>query len=129
MLLMLCCNDPTNGMHTGQCNSIEVFASAKSSPVLLELHGNAWCCVHDGSWLKIGHQRLFCADYKTWVGNWCWDAAHVPAVSDMARLLVVLQRSRYWDVEAGNTLLYDAWKKRNITTQEWQRLLEQTVNA
>ena len=126
MLLMLCCNDPANGMHTGRCDSIEVLASAKSSPVLLELHGNASRCVRNGSWLRIGHQRLFCANYKEWVGNWCWDAAHIPATSDVAQLLVALQRSPYWDVEAGATLLHDAWQKRNLALQEWQHLLEQS---
>ena len=124
MLLMLCCNNPDNGMHTGRCDSIEVFASVKDSDPLLKLHGSSWRCVRDGSWLKIGHQRLFCTGYKEWVGNWCWDAAHVPATFDVARLLVALQRSPLWDAETGVMLLYDAWKKQNLAIQEWQHLLE-----
>ena len=129
MLLMLACNDPKNGMHTGRCDSIEILASAKSPDALLELHGDSWRCVRDGSWLKIGHQRLFCAGYKEWVGNWCWDAAYVPATIDVARLLVALQRSPLWDVEAGDTLLYDAWKKRNLDVQEWQHVLEHVIDT
>ena len=125
MLFMLCCNDHKNGIHIGRCDGIELFADAKSSDALLELHGSSWRCVRDGSWLKIGHQRLFCTGYKEWVGNWCCVALAVSATIDVARLLVALQRSPLWDVEVGKTLFYDAWKKRNLDIQEWQHLLEQ----
>mgnify|MGYP001586949662 FL=1 len=130
MLLKLRCNDPANGIHTGRCDGIEIFTSEKHPDALLELHGTAWRCHREEvSWLIFGRQRLLIRRYKAWVGNWCWDAAIVPAVFDIANLLVALQRSTYWDVESGDSKLFDTWHARAAKRQTWERLLSEAMKA
>lgn len=145
VVIMLACNDPNNGVHTGRCDAIEILTDWQDSDPLLKLEGAAWRCSlvadTDRVWpdgerfegiLHFGKLSLPWRDAKSYVGNWCWDAVVVP-VSDAARLIATLWQSPRWDIEEGEQSLFDAWKARTTrpgltATQQWEVLLRhQTV--
>ena len=45
--------------------------------------------------------------YRTWFGNWCWDAAWLTDL-DTWRLLEALRRER-WSCDEAESGLYHAW--------------------
>jgi hypothetical protein len=131
IVLLLACNDPDNGLHTGRCDCIEVLSSWCDEP-LLKLQGSAWRCAllacdngpYEGV-LQFGRLRLPWSNAKTWYGNWCWDVVKVP-LEAAAHLLATLQQSKWWDVEEGDTCLFEAWRGEKLDKNAWMILLQQT---
>ena len=128
LTLALCCNDPDNGNFEGYAESIEIHD--------VELEGPRVTCNHlpgkppkgshkfegeDG--LRVGRCVIPCLDYKTWYGNWCWDAARVRAVHAL-RVLNYLVEKRGWHCVQAGTEIFEAINERHrVTVQEWKRYL------
>lgn len=111
--LHLACNDPDNGNHTGQVDSIQFYGSDNLDPMLM-LHGRALRCVPWRSgggktrFLRLGHfPAIRMPGYATWVGNWCWDAALI-SDDDAAKIANYL-RKRGWHNEGGWVEMGDKW--------------------
>lgn len=125
VVLMLACNDYRNGVFTGLCDAIKVLPSWRDD-LLLELAGAAWR-VRDGQGgLWIGHEHLTVARSKAWYGNWCWNAYEV-SLREAARLITALCASPRWDIEAGETHLYNAWRRQDTQAGEWATLLRRAL--
>lgn len=124
--IMLCCNDYRNGEFLGYAENIEIDEvemvggrvavrgglepPATSKPIEGE----------EG--LRIGRIVVPCLSYKTWVGNWCWDAAQVRAVH--ALKIVNYLIAAKWHCEDGPYAQYEAVNKGlPISPDEWLRLL------
>ncbi len=58
-------------------------------------------------WIKISRRKFPIARYKTWVGNWCWDAVSVTI--SVAIDIVTYLRGLGWKMEGGDCHLGDLW--------------------
>lgn len=93
--LMLCVNDPDNGVDTGRVDGIDV-AFAGDPESLLELRGQPLVCrtIQDAYGtphiLRVGRVNAAIITYQGWVGNWCWDMARVNLEDALRVILVVL---------------------------------------
>jgi hypothetical protein len=108
--IMLCRNNPDNGNPTPYADSVELFdchltgsrvrvaCTTKPLPDATPVQGLFT--------LHVGRVRIPCLDYRTWVGNWCWDAASV-------RLIFAVQVWNYlaanpnWHCEEGPSKLFE----------------------
>lgn len=129
-----CCNNPDNGNFDGRVASIEIHG-AEGCDVTLEPRT---CPEPRFSWLdeppkphdsretmgfKVARFRFRCAPFKSWYGNWCWEAVKMSGV-EVLRLCKVLCDARWSCAEAGVEFA-EAWDKGQlqITPQIMQRAL------
>ena len=123
--VMLCVNDPANGMHTGRLHSIEFMTAADS--LLLHLYC-VWAnesryptCrlvehIKEGPRgprrfrrLRVGRREFRILSFGFHVGNWCWDAVTMwPA--EAARLVNHLRSLDKFEVETAPTELFERWR-------------------
>ena len=108
--VMLACNDPDNGNWTGKADMVEIEG--------IELEGRAVSVDHyprkmrkalsgEGiETLRIGRCVVPSLGYRRWVGNWCWDCAHVRAMNALHILNYLV--SRGWRCTAGTCEVADA---------------------
>lgn len=130
--LMLCVNDPDNGVDTGRVDGIDV-AFVGNPESLLELRGQPLVCRTiqgaDGRphILRVGRVNAAIITYQGWVGNWCWDMARVN-LEDALRVINYVQR-RGWQCEMGEITLYDAFAAGvGITGEMLQRVYNEAMN-
>lgn len=120
--LHLACNNPDNGNHTGQVDSIQFFGGDDLDPMLM-LNGQDLVCrllnsMTDSTvFLRLGHlSSVVVHRYANWVGNWCWDAALVSA-ADAAKVANYL-RSRGWQNEGGWVDMGEKWDAADVPFTE-----------
>lgn len=106
-----CCNDPDNGNFDGHVASIEIYG-AEGCSITLEPRTYpsprfAWLNEpprpHDARetmGFKVARFRFRCTPYRSWYGNWCWDAVKMTGV-EVLRLCRVLRNARWSCTEAG----------------------------
>ena len=143
VVVMLACNDPDNGVHTGYCDAVELLPRWRDGDPLLKLDGVPWRCqcqaitAKERVWcagtgyeglLRFGRLRVPYLDAQSWVGNWCWDAV-VLHVEHAAILVATLCASPRWGIEEGASVLYDAWQAGLKTAGEWEALLRTELAA
>jgi hypothetical protein len=122
----MCCNDPDNGSWTGKAEYIHIQD--------VELYGPVVSVNHEGRKLKsarpaegdttlrIGRVVVPCLGYKTWYGNWCWDAAAVRAVNALKILNYLIGRG--WKCEQAACEVYDAINAGHpIDPQRWKEFV------
>ena len=112
------CNNPDNGLFLGKVAAIEIHGAVCS----IELEGphfpdpsNTFREVDlpPGSpdrcdrGFKLGHHTFPCYGYKSWYGNWCWDAVQMTDV-DVLNLLRTLRDLKY-RCTAGDANLAEAY--------------------
>jgi len=114
----ICCNDGDNGNFAGTVAGIEIHG-ADGCDISLEPRTwpspkFAWLDTppkpHDSretAGFKVARFRFPCAHYKSWYGNWCWDAVKMSAV-EVLRLCRVLHQAGWRCSEAGVEFA-DAW--------------------
>jgi len=119
----LACNNPDNGTHTGQTESIQFFGADSVDPMLMLTGLSARCQVWRSTkssksrLLRLGHlPAIRILNYSTWVGNWCWDAALV-SDADAAKVANYL-RKRKWHNEGGWVEMGDKWDSQEPFTEK-----------
>ena len=122
--VMLCCNDDRNGDFLGRAEAIEVED--------IQLEGGSVTCnwisrrlsrakSYEGdSTLRIGRLFIPCLEYRTWVGNCCWDCAKIRAVHAL-RIINYLAKARWHAVEAEYRIFDAINERRVVTADEWMR--------
>lgn len=121
--LHMACNNPDNGIHTGQVESIQVFGADDVDPMLMLTGPSARCRVWRSTkasklrFLRLGHiPAIRVLSYATWVGNWCWDAALV-SDADAAKVANYLRR-RGWQNEGGWIDVGKKWDSEEPFTEK-----------
>jgi hypothetical protein len=104
--VMLCTNNPDNGMDTGRCSAVRLNGD---SSMQIECQYADWeprCYVKDGE-LRFSRRRLPCSHETDWVGNWCWRAVQMtPAVAlDFVRHL----REIGWRIDEAESNFFRLW--------------------
>lgn len=124
-LLMLACNDPDNGMFTGLFGYADMSQAGKEH--FLELEGPETRIEFsrpDGNGrLRIGRIIVDCGGEQDWVGNWCWRAYGLP-IAEAVRVLAYL-RKRGFTPTVGDSVLFRAWGKRELTREDLVKAMEQ----
>ena len=123
ILVMLCVNDPDNGCDTGRVSAIEFSAQADSVNPMIKLESSYWnwgpvCRLLEGDpkRIKISRRTFPILGYRTWVGNWCWDAALV-TIETANQILAYLKSQHdrkgnpYWSPDQAWTEIWEAWEK------------------
>jgi hypothetical protein len=126
ILVSFCCNNPDNGNALGRVVGIEIHGAdvdielesrddRGSAFVQLDTPprgANSRC---DGG-VRIAGKSFGCYGYKTWFGNWCWDAARMAAVDVLG--MVKFLRDRGWSCTSAEEEFYDAFKEGEDLTPE-----------
>ncbi len=113
ILLHVACNDPNNGGFTGRCGQIEIDIGGETAAALD-------CAIWPPSryprfsagkdYVRIaGRKFSTMGAYKTWYGNWCWDAVPISAV--FAADLLNFLRAHGWHNEGGFCDIGDQWDR------------------
>lgn len=110
MTLHLCCNDPHNGSPTGRVTAIEVQTKDSS----LELESRFWDwgpkLFHGDGFIRIGGKKVRITSYRTWAGNWCWDAVRANS-EDVVSLLNWPKFRKWFDVTEGPERLFNMYRE------------------
>lgn len=113
-----CCNDWRNGNFTGRVTNIELQVGNETGLELACEESYPSRCPEfrfdgDGEpsdkYIAISGKRFPASGYRTWVGNWCWDAVTMDAIT-AADLLNFLRSSGKWQAEGGIVRLGDQWE-------------------
>lgn len=114
--LMLACNDPATGTHTGQVDQIEI------SDYILQAEGPPISCSHpEPGKLELADHIYDAKSYGEWAGNWCWDCATLPSAA-VARILERL-REMGWAIIEAETSLFEKWQSgERILAEDLERL-------
>lgn len=98
MRVAFACNDPHNGIFTGEFESVDI--SDDDGELVIELWGPATLLAWS-SWHRlvtvagVGYQVT---GYNSWEGNWCWDACTMKR-DDVLRLVKQLLELHFDPVE------------------------------
>lgn len=122
----ICCNNPDNGSFDGRVAGIEIHGidgcDVTLEPRTYPAPRFAWSNLplkpHDPretSGFKVARFRFRCAFYKSWYGNWCWEAVKMSGV-EVLRLCKVLCNAGWSCTEAASEFA-EAWDAghENIT--------------
>jgi hypothetical protein len=121
----ICCNDPDNGNFDGHVAGIEIHGSEGCDialePRVFPSPSFRWLDdppkPHDSretAGFKVARFRFRCAPYKSWYGNWCWDAVKMSGV-EVLRLCKVLRNSGSWGCAEADVDFSEAWNKGHMT--------------
>jgi len=113
-----CCNDPDNGNFDGRVAGIEIHGiegcDVTLEPRTYPAPGFTWLDYapkpHDSretAGFKVARFRFRCAPYKSWYGNWCWDAVKMSGV-EVLRLCRVLCNAK-WSCTEADAEFANAW--------------------
>lgn len=108
---MFCCNDYRNGIFEEKVSAIDVAGGlrlgcryADWSPRMRVKNGKVFIA-------RKGFPYLY---YKEWHGNWCWDLTHLYG-ADVLMLLNWLKQKDWFDVEEGETRMFNVWKNKSAS--------------
>lgn len=125
--LMLCCNNPDNGMFEGYAEAVSLELACGES---IELNGprvkiSEKAATTQGRYyeiIKIGRVSARKLGGATWVGNWCWDSVRLE--SERCRMVLNYLKRRGWSCECAPAEFYDRWQQPgDITPEEWPGLV------
>ena len=119
--LMLCCNNPDNGLFAGKVSDIHIelpngeSVQLNGSPIRVSFIAQTE--------IRIGRTRAVMLNCREWVGNWCWDLVTVSGGS--ARIIANYLKSMGWSCQLAPTELYNRWLEAEpIEAEEWNLFLE-----
>ncbi len=98
-----------NGNASGELYGVQI-----TDLLDLDLDGDALAFELHADHLIIEGKRFACTGVRTWVGNICWDGAHITPI-DVARLLEVL-RANNWTPNEGDMTLFQAYEHNEDMT-------------
>lgn len=99
-----CCNDPEYGLWLGKVRSVQIhgepdielegphFPDTSNTFHVIDKPNEAPDRCDRG--FRIGRHTFGCYGWKTWYGNWCWDATRMTGV-DVLQLLRILRELGY----------------------------------
>jgi hypothetical protein len=118
-----CCNDPDSGNFDGRIAGVEIHG-ADGCDVTLEPRTYpsprfAWLVdppkphdTRETMGFKVARFRFRCAPFKSWYGNWCWEAVKMSGV-EVLRLCRVLCQAGWSCSEAGIEFA-ETWDKGHL---------------
>lgn len=115
--VMLCCNDPRNGLFTGHLSAIEVGPNMKfQTPGIWDEHSGPrlrylWepGRFTDNARIAISGRYFPVVHHRSWFGNWCWDAVNMRG-STVLTLLNWMRGKPWFDLEEAETRLWNQWE-------------------
>lgn len=106
MWVMFCINDPDNGVDTERAHA---FAFNRH----LELEGDEIVVRRlKNNRLRIGRRIFPFEKYKSWVGNWCWDAAEFN-MTNSNNIANYLRSTKQYQVTSGIERYWDMWENES----------------
>lgn len=113
--VMLCINDPNNGLGEGRVRAIEVGSRERGDLFLsFETDDPGPVCrlrFEDSTAVRvrISRHEYPIEAYRQWVGNWCWDCVLMRPRA-VARLLNDLYAAQRWTLDEGFTEWWEYWQ-------------------
>lgn len=112
----MCCNDGRDGSPLGKSDTLE-FDFGDGFEATFE--GLTVVTRDDGdSHIKLGRLRIPYSAYKTWHGNWCWDAVRVSRFDAVRAVNYLLARG--WRCTEGPQEIYEA---KEVTMEDMEKWL------
>lgn len=106
MWVMFCINDPDNGVDTERAHA---FAFNRH----LELEGDEIVVRRlKNNRLRIGRRIFPFEKYKSWGGNWCWDAAEFN-MTNSNNIANYLRSTKQYQVTSGIERYWDIWENES----------------
>ena len=124
--VMLCCNDPDNGIFDGHLSALEIgpnmsFSSTQwKGPRLAYLGGDGRTFGH--ARVRIAGKVFPICGYRNWVGNWCWDCVTMRGET-VIELLNWPRFSQFFDIDEGEERLFNWFKARRPWSDNDLRLI------
>lgn len=109
---LLLVNDGANGCPTGHIEGVDFMGDGE---VRLELRDGVWPPSRSPRFtpldqaVRISRRTFPILGYRTWVGNWCWDAVSMRA--DIGADLLNYLRDLGWQCEGGISPYFEMWSK------------------
>lgn len=127
--IMLCCNDPRNGIFAHRLSGLEIGPN-------MSFMATAWYESREPRmrWIEkdgvthaiaIAGKHFPIVGYRSWVGNWCWDMA-VMEGRTVLELLNWPRLRRFFDITEGETRLFNWWKAGQPWKDDDLRLISKT---
>lgn len=118
-----CCNNPDNGCFDGTVSGIEIHGidacDITLEPRTYPAPRFSWLDdppkPHDSretSGFKVARFRFRCAPFRSWYGNWCWDAVKMSGV-EVLRLCKVLCAAG-WSCTEADCDFAEAWDRGHM---------------
>ena len=116
----VCCNNPDNGCFDGTVSAIEIHGcdgcDITLEPRTYPAPKFSWLAdppkLHDAretSGFKVARFKFRCAPFRSWYGNWCWDAVKMSGV-EVLRLCRVLCAAG-WSCTEADCEFAEAWDR------------------
>ena len=115
----LACNDYRNGDFTGKATAIHIGDALELEPTLL--YGGL-SVRRGGDSIRLGRLKMHCFGYRTWYGNWCWDAVRI-GIRDAAKLANYLKKNG-WQCTGGLCDVCDKWEAGALTADDLREPVE-----
>jgi len=114
--VMLCTNDPDNGIDTGRCCAVNI--SCHEDSIDLECQYGDWSprCTDIPGGIRFARRKFKATGHQNWVGNWCWDAVQMEP-SEALRFANYL-RELGWYCDKAETRFFDLWRLGNAIDME-----------
>lgn len=124
LIVSICVNDPENGNFDGHVAGIAIHGFEECD-ITLEPRVFPFPCFrwlddppkpHDAyetAGFKIARFKFRCALYKSWYGNWSWDAVKMSG-TEVLRLCKVLRNSGSWSCSEADVDFAEAWDQGHI---------------
>ena len=123
--LHFACNDPDNGNFAHGFAMMEVDGGdlhmefENSSFRKVPVHFD-FALERGPGKVKVGRLEVEALSYKSWYGNWCWDAVSVSLVNALT-VINYVGKLKGWRMTDGPCSLFEAFNDRHcITPQEWK---------
>lgn len=115
--VMVCCNDYRNGNPTGRFESLEIFdCELTGLPMTFSCEDRHHRERNSGTGdmtARFGRLTVPALSYKSWVGNWCWDAVSVRLIYAV-RIWNHLVSTGNWHCEGGPCELFDLFNSKGM---------------
>jgi len=136
IIVSFCCNNPDNGTFDGTVSAIEIHGSegcdVTLEPSTYPAPRFSWLdnppkphSSRETAGFKVARFRFRCAPYRSWYGNWCWDAVKMSGI-EVLRLCKVLCQAR-WSCAEADCDFAGAWDKGHLAITK--ELLNKALTA
>lgn len=104
--VMLCCNDPDNGLFDGRLSGLEIGPNMKFSSTQWTGPAIRWVGTNG---MRIAGKTFNFDGYRNWVGNWCWDCVTMRG-DEVLKLLNWPRFRHFFDIDEGEERLFNWFK-------------------
>lgn len=116
--VMLCCNNPDNGIFDGKLRALEI--GPNMSFYAIQWEGRRIALLDNA--IRISGKRFPVNGFREWVGNWCWDCVTMRG-STVLELLNWPRFRKFFEVDEAETRLFNWFKAGRTWTDDDLRLI------